>query len=739
MTELIQQQKSNIATLNKIRNIILKVKNYYAFASLGILVFAFVFMFLVRPVGVSLFILTLVNIVVLLGLLLTDFIFGKIISKKEDTNRRTIYDFEHPERANDKTTHTSVWMKIWNAVKNFFSKPSNIILFVFAILLSATVIFPLFKLALSSIQVHGFKEAQLLNEEWGDKFNIKLRDKDWTLFEWPTLLFPLSPENQSWSKSMFWTPLGQSIAMALMSCLIAIVIGGVLAWLITRSNMPLKKFISTVFIFPYIMPSWSIAMFWENFFKNSGCPSSPGIGMLQSFTALLHMGPGGNGICVPVGLVYGLFPASIVLGLHYAPFAYILIGGILRNMDANLEEAATILKASKFKILRRITLPIVAPAMISTILLVFSSSLSTFTVPEKLHFQAISITLRGFLSTVGQHGFGYVVAVILMIFSILILTINNWFTKSRRNFTTVSGKSGQITKTNLGKVGKWIIAVLTSIFVVFFAIIPLVSFILESLEENTGDLSSITFKYWTSAQQFDTFINTKGFSTQGVFRNATIWSSFGRSVIMAVSVALLAGTFGILIGYAVSKNRRGKLSNFVSSVAFLPYLIPALSFGAVFFSLIKTNAFSFLDQSVTQKEASAVAICIIVGMIKFLPFASRTGTNAMLQVSGEIEEAAIITGCPWWKRMTHILFPIQKSSFISGYLLPFISCMREYTLFVLITSQVTLITNTLSYFSANGLGQLSNAINLLIVVFVIVANFSVNALTGASIDKGIGG
>lgn len=111
----------------------------------------------------------------------------------------------------------------------------------------------------------------------------------------------------------------------------------------------------------------------------------------------------------------------------------------------------------------------------------------------------------------------------------------------------------------------------------------------------------------------------------------------------------------------------------------------------------------------------------------------------MLQVSGEIEEAAIITGCSWGKRMTKILFPIQKSSFISGYLLPFISCMREYTLFALITSSVTLSTNVLEYYTRNGVDQLANGINLLLVVFVIVINLSINKFTGASIDKGIGG
>ena len=123
-----------------------------------------------------------------------------------------------------------------------------------------------------------------------------------------------------------------------------------------------------------------------------------------------------------------------------------------------------------------------------------------------------------------------------------------------------------------------------------------------------------------------------------------------------------------------------------------------------------------------------------------MPFASRTGTNAMMQLSGEIEEAAIIMHAPWWKRMTKILFPIQKSSFISGYLLPFISCMREMSLFVLLViSYQTLVTTVLSEYSRTGLSQASNAINLLIIVVVLVVQFIVNKLTGASIDKGVGG
>ena len=619
--------------------------------------------------------------------------------------------------------------KFLNKLKTYFSNPSNVIVLFFGIFLSVLVLYPLGRMIFSSFLVQTEFEAIKLNEIYG----LSLEEGDFTFMMWPYTLFNPDPLKVKVSENLFWIPMGSSILMALLACLIAVTVGGTLAFLISRTNIPFKKLLSTIFVFPYIMPSWSMAMFWENFFVNN--VHSTRIGLLQSLTK----------ICVPTDLIYGFWPTAIVLGIHYAPFAYILIGGILRNMDANLEEAATILKASRFKILRRITIPIVAPAMISTILLVFSSSISSFTVPSFLNkagtFSAISVVLKNQLSSSNSRGSGYVIATILMIFSILILTINNWFTKSRRSFTTVSGKSGQINKINLGKVGKWIIAVVVLLFVLFFAVVPLVTFVLESLESNPGDIASISGKYWFSPDPVmsDPYIEARGYSLNGIFHNDTIMSSFGRSVLLAAIVSLICGTGGILIGYAVSKNRRSRLTNYVSSLAFLPYLIPALCFSSVFFAVIKTETFSFLDATTTFLESSAIIICVIVGGIKFLPFASRSGTNAMLQLSGEIEEAAIINGCPWPKRMFRIIFPIQKASFISGFLLPFISCMREYTLFVLLTRPSTLIVNVLDYYSRNGADQLANGMNLLIVVFVIAVNLFINWVTGASIDKGIGG
>lgn len=599
--------------------------------------------------------------------------------------------------------------KFLNFLKSYFSKPSNIILIIFAILLTLTVVIPLVFLLYNTVLVHQ-GEARRLGVAVGSL----------TLNHWYSIFFQ---SKYNYAVTTFYKPLVNSVGMALVACLISLIIGGGIAWLITRSDFPAKKFISTVFVFPYIMPSWSIAMFWENFFKNNvnlvGAQAQ--MGMLQSLTR----------IAVPGGMVYGFWPCAICLGIHYAPFAYILIGGILRNMDANLEEAATILKATRFKILRRITLPIVMPALLSTVMLVFASSVSSYTVPAflgiKSGFMTLSLQMKSLINGSQYKGQGYVMATVLMLFSILILMVNQFVTNSRRSFTTVTGKSSQVSLVKLGKVGKPIITTIVVFYAAFFAIIPLISFALESFLEVSGDYSTFTLYYWITSEQTNAYIT----GSVGIFRNKEIWRAFGNSLLISIICALIAGTFGILVGYGVAKKRGSRLANYVSNLAFLPYLIPAMSFATIYLIMSYTKALSFLNGS--------LLLLIVVGSIKFLPFASKSGTNAMLQLSNEIEEAAIIVGVPWWKRMVRVLFPIQKSSFISGYLLPFVSCMRELTLFVLLTGSSTILTAVLQNYEKYDCVQISNGINLIIIVSVLVINLVVNKLTGASIDKGVGG
>ena len=593
-----------------------------------------------------------------------------------------------------------------NKVKTFFSKPHNVILLLMGIVLTITTVAPIIAIVQDTFKIHpGTIDAYLAGTSQG-----------YTLVNYTDLFTsPLAKAN-------LWAPLLNTVLLSVGSCIVAILFGGVFAFLITRTNLSCRKYLSSIFIFPYIMPQWTLAVVWQNLF-NSNAVTGTSNGLL---TSLFN-------VQMPLWWCKGLFPSLIVLGMHYAPFAYILIGGIFRNMDANLEEAATILDTPKWKTMFRITLPMVKPAILSTILLVFGSSMGSYPVP---HYLGLATLSTKYVSMNSKYtGEASILAIIMMIFGVAIMLLNQRSLKSRKNYTTVTGKSGQISKINLGRTGRVVIAVILIIITFFTSIFPIISFAFETFLPNpgdysflyTGDANNLTTKWWVTSEN----VTENGmYGQKGILYNNTIWTAFKGTMLVSVSCALIAGTIGTLIGYAVSKNRRSRWANYVNSVAFLPYLMPSIAVGVAFFILFSNQYFNLFN---------TYALLIIAGTIKYIPFASRSSLNSMLQLSGEIEEAAVIQDVPWIKRMTRIIIPIQKSSIISGYLLPFMTCLRELSLFMLLCVQGFILSTTLDYFDEMGLYAFSSGINLILIVTILICNALVNKVTGASLDKGIGG
>ena len=588
-----------------------------------------------------------------------------------------------------------------NKVKTFFSKPHNVILLLMGIVLTITTVAPIIAIVQDTFKIHpGTIDAYLAGTSQG-----------YTLVNYTDLFTsPLAKAN-------LWTPLLNTVLLSVGSCIVAILFGGVFAFLITRTNLSCRKYLSSIFIFPYIMPQWTLAVVWQNLF-NSNAVTGTSNGLL---TSLFN-------VQMPLWWCKGLFPSLIVLGMHYAPFAYILIGGILRNMDANLEEAATILKTPRWRIISRITMPIVKPAMLSTFLLVFASSMSAYAVPvflgSPVRYYVLSTKMKSLMDT--YSGQAYIIAAVMIIFGVAILMLNQRVTNSRKQFTTVTGKSSQISLINLRRANRPI-AIILVVLLLLVAVLPLLTFAMESVIIKAGDysLSNMTLDFWVG-RNLDYL--DQGDST-GILFSAKVWKALGYSLLLAVTCSVVAGTSGILVGYGVAKRRGSRLASWVNSLSFFPYLMPSLAFGAIYLSMSSHVAW-----------LRGFALLALVGSVKYLPFASRSGVNAMLQLSGEIEEAALITGVPWWKRMVRVIFPIQKSSFLSGYLLPMVSCMRELSLFVLLVpTSNTILTTMLMQYSEKGWAQFGNAINLLIIVVVLLVNLTVNKLTGASIDKGVGG
>ena len=604
------------------------------------------------------------------------------------------------------TLRTSRSGIVWNKILTFLSKPHNVILLLMGIVVTVTTIAPVVAIVEDTFKIHpGTIDAHLTGQVSG-----------YTLVNYVDLF------TSNLAKTNLCCPLLNTLYLAVGTCVVSILFGGVFAFLVTRTNLAWRKYLSSIFIFPYIMPQWTLAVVWQNLFDSNAVTGTSN-GLLAATL----------GINMPLWWCKGLFPSLVVLGLHYAPFAYILIGGIFRNMDANLEEAATILDTPKWKTMCKITLPMVKPAILSTILLVFGSSMGSYPVP---HYLGLTTLSTKYVSLNSKYtGEASILAIIMMVFGVAIMLLNQMSLHSRKNYTTVTGKSGQTSKINLGKVGKYVIALVLVVVTFFTSIFPIVSFAFETFLPNpgdysflyTGDTANLTTKWWLTSEN----ITENGmYGQKGILYNDTIWNAFKGTILVSVACALLAGTIGTLIGYAVSKNRRSKGANYVNAMAFLPYLMPSIAVGAAFFILFSNEHVNLFN---------TYSLLIIVGTIKYIPFASRSSLNSMLQLSGEIEEAAIIQDIPWIKRMTRIIIPIQKSSIISGYMLPFMTCLRELSLFMLLCTQGFILSTTLDYFDEMGLYAFSSGINLILIVTILVCNTIVNKVTGASLDKGIGG
>ena len=551
-----------------------------------------------------------------------------------------------------------------NKLKTFFSKPYNVILLLLGIVLSVTTIAPIIAIIQDTFQIHpGTIDAHLSGKASG-----------WTLVNYKDLF------TSALAKTNLWGPLWNTVLLAVGTCLVSILYGGLVAFLVTRTNLGWKKYLSSIFIFPYIMPQWTLAVVWQNLFwsvKVTGVKD----GLLAS---LFH-------IYMPIWWCKGLFPSLMVLGLHYAP------------------------------------------AILSTILLVFGSAMGSYPVP---HYMGLATMSTKYVSMNSKYtGEASILAIIMMLFGVAIMLLNQFSLTSRKSYTTVTGKSGQISKINLGGTGRYVIALILVILTFFTSIFPIVSFAFETFLPNPGDYSflytgnihNLTTKWWVTAEN----ITENGmYGQKGILYNETIWKAFGGTLLVSIICSLIAGTIGTLVGYSVAKQRRSKWANYVNSVAFLPYLMPSIAVGAALFVLLSSEKINLFN---------TYWILIIAGTIKYIPFASRSSLNSMLQLSGEIEEAAIIQDIPWIKRMLRIIIPIQKSSIISGYLLPFMTCLRELSLFMLLCVQGFILSTTLDYFDEMGLYAFSSGINLLLIITILIFNTLVNKLTGASLDEGIGG
>jgi len=521
------------------------------------------------------------------------------------------------------------------------------------------------------------------------------------------------------SSILFYQPFINTIMISIVTVVLAVSLGTLLGWLVTRTDLPCRRWFSTALIVPYMLPGWTFALAWMTLFKNKTIGGQPGWSESMGFIP-------------PDWLSYGAVPSIIILTLHSMPFAILLIGNALRRIDSQYEDAARILGASKRMIARTIILPLMRPAILSASLLIFADAVGEFAIVYVLglpvRFNTLSTSLYRAVTT-QQDGVAAVFAGVIMLIGILTLAIDLYMTKEARRFVTIGGKGAMERRQSLGR---WRIPAFVFTALVFFisVVVPLVTLILSTVMRLPGRFTAdnFTLQYWIGKG-----LDTVGMQS-GILVSDEFWTAASNTLRIIGLASLTAGVIGLLVGYVVVRSPLPIVSFSIRQITFIPFLIPGIAFGAAFLTL-------FAVQRGPIPALYGTPVILFLALVADqMPFASRSGIAAMTQLGREVEEAGRIAGACWLRRMGSIILPIQKGALITGILLPFISGIKNVSLFVILAVPTTDVLSTFSLRLVDyNYEQAANAVVLTIALMTWVGTMLIYRATKTGLSQGFEG
>ncbi len=581
-------------------------------------------------------------------------------------------------------------------------EPTAIIGALMVVLFAYLIIVPIVTLLHDAVEV-----------QFGDARRAKAEVGAWTLYYlYRTLASPIA-------QILFWEPLSHTLTVAAAVIVISLSIGIPLAWLLSRSDMFGRRWLATALIVPYMLPSWTFALAWRTLFRNRT------VGGQQGWAESLGFTP-------PDWLAYGPVPIIIILSLHYAPFVILLFGNALRSFDSQLEESARILGAKSGTVAWQIIFPLMLPALLSATILIFAKCLGEFGVNYLLglpvDYNVLATSLYRSISS-RQGGVAAVLAGAIMLIGILSLLIDARLVRESRRFVTVGGKGAMSRKSFLG-IYKLPATVFALIVFLISVGIPLLVLVLSTIMRIPADFSvdNFTLDYWIGRNLETVALRT------GILLTPDLWAAAWNTLRIVGFASLCSGALGLLVGYVVVRSRVRGVANFLRHVTFFPYLVPGIAFAVAYLSL-------FAVQRGPIPALYGTGLILILALTADqMPYSSRAGITAMMQLGKDPEEAAQITGAGWLRRMLSVVIPIQKGALVTGTLLPFISGIKGLSLFVVLAVPSTDVLTTYSLrLIDNNYTQAANAVVLIIAAMAYFGTLAVQNVTKTNLADGLGG
>jgi len=504
------------------------------------------------------------------------------------------------------------------------------------------------------------------------------------------------------SGRLYVNALLNSLILGAWTGLFSLVIGLLLAWAVSRTDVPGKALIKLTATLSYLSPPFLTAIALVYLF-------SPNAGLLNVFLRDVAGLP---------WLTWNIFSMSglvLVTTLHTFPFVFLLAASALQSVDASYEEAAQILGASKLRTAFAITMPLVAPAVLSGTLLAFVNGIALFGsqaiigVPGRVY--TLPTRLYALFDYPPEYGLASALSLIFVVITVVALYLQRAFL-ARRSYVTLAGKGARPQLMSLGPF-RWVLfGFAVAVFIVSI-VAPYSTLLAVSFSKSWGlDF----FKSLTLANY--KFILFEYNVTQRAILN---------SLVLAMIAATIAVLLGAVIGWIDLRSRvpGRRLLDYISLVPLgLPGIVMAVA-------LIQF----WLAAAPLLYGTLAILLLAYVG--RYIPLGVRSANASLRQVDPSLEESAQILGASWTTTMREVTLPLIRPGLFAGWLLVFVPVIQELSASILLfsSSSITLAVAVFNLYET-GYTEPVAALAMVNVAIIGVAIWLAYRVGGGGIGSG---
>ena len=479
------------------------------------------------------------------------------------------------------------------------------------------------------------------------------------------------------------------------------IVGTFFAWLVTRTDLPYKAFMKSMFLVPFMLPSFIGALAWKMLL-------SPNAGFINKFF-MNNFGFEG-----PIFNIYSYLGIVLVEVMYLFPFVFIQVCGALERMDPTLEESARISGAGLFTITRKITIPLVLPSILSGALLIMLYSMAhfgtvavlgiengIFNIPT-LIYQRIHQSAGSFESI----RTGTVLATVLVITAAFIIWLQGKIL-SKGHYQIIGGKSFRPMELKLRALRVPLLIICLA-YIAFTIVLPTAVIFL------VGGLKTYGLPFTLQNLSLD---NYKFILFDYKVTKDAIWNS----VSLGLSAALITMFAGVMISYVIVKMKvRGK--GILEFLGMLPFSVPG--------SVIALGVILAWSGQFGINLYNTVWIILVAYIARYMGFSLKANSAALEQVHDSLVEAARSCGATMWQTLKDIVLPLVRPGMLASFFLIFLPSLRELTVSIMLYAPTTRTIGVAIYtLNEDGETVVSAALAGIALILIIVGQTLINRFT----------